>query len=527
MSSILTFRRQAIASVFALAAMLAACGGGGGGGAGTGGGVSANNVQTPPQSQDASVSGNVLDAKTGAPIVGATVRSGNLSTTTDASGSFVLTAVPPASRVLLTITAANYAEHLLIVQVAANAGTRVSTQLVPVGASQVIDIATGGAVALADSPGQVSIPGNALAGSGAATVSFTAINSSLNPGFLPGDFTNSATGQPIESFAAITVSVNTASGASVSVAAGNLITIRIPASTRSGTLFSSLPLYYLDPTTGRWTEEGVATLHGTPPDAYYEAQVARTGTWSVNSPYETIRVMGCVVDQDNARVAGVPVSADGIDYTGTTTITSDSSGNFSLAMKKAALAVLTAKSGGRTSNSISVGPSASDVDLSSACMVLTDKPQNVTFKLTWGESPRDLDGHLWLPNGDHVFYFLKGSLTARPWANLDVDDTTSFGPEIITLRRLMVGTYTYIVNNFHASFGPGMTGSPTRVELDISGVGSAFTPPLAEGSSTWWTVLTFTVDARCNITVTPVNAWSVTEPVVPPNTGSASYCIAP
>ena len=91
MSSILTFRRQAIASVFALAAMLAACGGGGGGG-GTGGGVSANNVQTPPQSQDASVSGNVLDAKTGAPIVGATVRSGNLSTTTDASGSFVLKA---------------------------------------------------------------------------------------------------------------------------------------------------------------------------------------------------------------------------------------------------------------------------------------------------------------------------------------------------------------------------------------------------------------------------------------------------
>jgi hypothetical protein len=40
MSSILTFRGQAIASVFALAAMLAACGGGGG----TGGGVSANNV---------------------------------------------------------------------------------------------------------------------------------------------------------------------------------------------------------------------------------------------------------------------------------------------------------------------------------------------------------------------------------------------------------------------------------------------------------------------------------------------------
>jgi Carboxypeptidase regulatory-like domain len=78
---------------------------------GTGAGAGAGNVPPPPQNPQPSVSGNVLDAKTGVPIAGATVRSGNLSTTTDASGSFVLAAVPPGSRVLLTITAANYADH--------------------------------------------------------------------------------------------------------------------------------------------------------------------------------------------------------------------------------------------------------------------------------------------------------------------------------------------------------------------------------------------------------------------------------
>jgi hypothetical protein len=145
----------------------------------------------------------------------------------------------------------------------------------------------------------------------------------------------------------------------------------------------------------------------------------------------------------------------------------------------------------------------------------------------WGEAPRDVDGHLWLPDHSHVFYFLPGSLTADPFANLDVDDTTSFGPEIITVRKLMVGTYTTIVNNFSGTFGPALTESPTRVELNISGNPTAFTPPPNEGNSSWWTVFSFTVEPDCKITVTPVNTWSVDEPIPPTISSTPVYCTPP
>lgn len=64
--------------------------------------------------------------------------------------------------------------------------------------------------------------------------------------------------------------------------------------------------------------------------------------------------------------------------------------------------------------------------------------------LTWGEEPKDLDSHLIFPN-NHVFFKEKvGSET-----NLDVDDTTSFGPETITIERKKSGqNYIYAVHDY-------------------------------------------------------------------------------
>ncbi|MFC3678652.1 tetratricopeptide repeat protein [Bacterioplanoides pacificum] len=64
--------------------------------------------------------------------------------------------------------------------------------------------------------------------------------------------------------------------------------------------------------------------------------------------------------------------------------------------------------------------------------------------LTWGETPRDLDSHLTFPN-NHVFYVEKNGDNA----NLDVDDTTSFGPETITIEQKYDGQrYVYAVHDF-------------------------------------------------------------------------------
>ena len=71
------------------------------------------------------------------------------------------------------------------------------------------------------------------------------------------------------------------------------------------------------------------------------------------------------------------------------------------------------------------------------------------FVLTWGQDPQDLDSHLWVPLGGETYYHIafydKGNLDVSPYAELDVDDVTSFGPETITLLPNYEGAYTYAV----------------------------------------------------------------------------------
>ncbi len=75
-----------------------------------------------------------------------------------------------------------------------------------------------------------------------------------------------------------------------------------------------------------------------------------------------------------------------------------------------------------------------------------------SFVLSWGATPRDLDSHLVTPsiNGTsyHVYYSSKGSDTGAPFAKLDVDDTTGYGPETLTIYQIFSGTYKYYVYNF-------------------------------------------------------------------------------
>lgn len=64
--------------------------------------------------------------------------------------------------------------------------------------------------------------------------------------------------------------------------------------------------------------------------------------------------------------------------------------------------------------------------------------------LTWGQTPADLDSHLAYPD-NHIYFEAQQGLNA----NLDVDDTDSFGPETVTLEKKRFGeTYVYAVHDF-------------------------------------------------------------------------------
>lgn len=114
--------------------------------------------------------------------------------------------------------------------------------------------------------------------------------------------------------------------------------------------------------------------------------------------------------------------------------------------------------------------------------------------LTWGASPSDLDSHLTGPvSGSstrfHVLYSSKGSSTASPFAALDVDDTSSYGPETTTIYTQTTGTYRFSVHDFTneaSSSSTALSSSGALVKVFTSnGLVATFNVPGSQGGTLW------------------------------------------
>jgi len=135
--------------------------------------------------------------------------------------------------------------------------------------------------------------------------------------------------------------------------------------------------------------------------------------------------------------------------------------------------------------------------------------------LSWGSDPEDLDSHLWVPPSGartdyyEVFYSDEGNCEADPWACLDVDDTDSYGPETVTIRQQLDGTYVYAV---HWYDGVGTwAGSDAHVRVyGPSGLIQDFRAPndTTFGDDSWWYVFDLN-----NGQITPKNSLSDTPPL--------------
>jgi Carboxypeptidase regulatory-like domain len=135
----------------------------------------------------------------------------------------------------------------------------------------------------------------------------------------------------------------------------------------------------------------------------------------------------------------------------------------------------------------------------------------VQVVLQWGATPPDLDAHMTGPDSTtgtrfHVYYGDPGSLTTRPYASLDVDNTNGFGPETITLSQEFPGVYRYSVHDYTNSgdttSAQFLAASGARVDLYINGLlARQFFVPNAPG--TLWTVFELN-----GTTITPINTMS-------------------
>ncbi|HEY0818587.1 MAG TPA: carboxypeptidase regulatory-like domain-containing protein [Rhizobacter sp.] len=522
-------KRHARRSTFvalAFAAVLASCGGS------DGSNSQPYNPPPPPQLQPGGIAGRVLSASDGQPVAGATVTlDGTTTVTTGADGTFSFTGLTEVDRVPVTISAAGYPRIVRFTSVTGSTVTTLPVQLPPVAATVSVDAAVGGTASVGGSTAQAVFPAGAIVAAGGAAptqpalVQVTPINTAEDTNLLTGDYRSGASAW-LETYGAVSVVLTDAGGASYDLGAGQNATIRIPVSTRaSGTLPATVPLYWFDEATGFWTAEGTATLAGTAPNRYYEGTVTRANvTWSASAPISTVLVTGCVRDMTGAAVRRARIEVDGVTYSGTSSALSNDSGIFSVPVRSNATAAVVARSGARLSNARGVTTQAANVSLGSSCLIFADAA--ISIKLTWGVDPDDVDSHLLTPQGTHIDYTNKGTLTASPFANLDIDDTTSFGPEYVTIRRVAQGTYRYFLHNYSGTFSPGMTGSPVKVEVTRDGNTTVFRPGAGEGTTNeYWHAFDIVVDNQCNVTITPANTWSTAEPANPNmNGGAVTYC---
>lgn len=487
------------------------------------------------------VSGKVVDATTGLGLSDIQVTAGGVSVLSAGDGTYTLPGVGAGAGVPVRFNGNAFAETVRNADVTASATVTVDARLLPVGARVSVDAAAGGTVTLPSGPAQVVLPPAGLkradgsAFTGTASVALTAIAPATDTSLMPGNFTTTGTSTtgtpvPIESFGAINVDISDASGAPLNLAAGKTSTIRIPLSSRNPNPPATVPLYWFNNATGHWVEEGTATLQGTFPNQYYEGTVSHFTSWNADFAYAFVTVTGCARDAAGAPVAGARIESDGIDYSGTSQAVTAADGSFTIRLRPGSQATLSGRANGSTSNTVTVTTGSTDSSLSE-CLVFggsgTGTGTGITVKLTWGAAPSDLDSHLWTPSGYHLYYSTDGLLTADPYAALDVDDTDSYGPEVITISRLMVGTYRYSVRNYSGQGSGLISASGARVELNIPGRSAElFVPPAGDTLDTgWWNLFEFDVDANCSISLRRVNTFTVNSPSVA--TAPPTYCTPP
>ncbi|MCH5279628.1 MAG: hypothetical protein J1E60_07570 [Christensenellaceae bacterium] len=126
--------------------------------------------------------------------------------------------------------------------------------------------------------------------------------------------------------------------------------------------------------------------------------------------------------------------------------------------------------------------------------VLTPVLSNDEFRivLTWGENPNNLDSHVegTLSNGEsfHVYYRHQSQFDGDiEVCNLDVDDTTSYGPETITLRPTTVYPYYYYIHHYAGTGRIATSGAIIQVYRGNNLV-ATFNAPIDQGSGIYWSV---------------------------------------
>jgi hypothetical protein len=191
--------------------------------------------------------------------------------------------------------------------------------------------AVSGTTATMPNGGEVSIPANGLkdASGNTYTGNATIYAEVLNPN--DPNFSNMVAGDDLQattttgaaaslySYGIMRVELRSNSGQELNLAAGKTSTIKVPIDPADlATSPATIPLWYLDETTGIWKEEGVATKTGNE----YVGTVTHFTDWNCDVPGPNATITGLLLDCNNLPLRNTSIKV------GQTNITTDNNGNF-------------------------------------------------------------------------------------------------------------------------------------------------------------------------------------------------------
>lgn len=231
---------------------------------------------------------------------------------------------------------------------------------------------------------------------------------------------------------------------------------------------------------------------------------------------ETGSISGEVVD----AATGNPISGATVGV-GSNTTTTNISGTYRLENVPAGIQTVTASKTGYISDSKAVlvvgGQETTNVNFALTQPIGSGQWRIV---LTWGENPRDLDSHLLVPASDndpnqgyHIYYGDEGinSDSQYPYAYLDVDDTTSYGPETVTILRRLTQKYKYYVHHYSGTGSLATSNAVVKVYVGNSLVKTYNVPTSQPSGYMYWYVF----DINGNGTITDRNVIQSSAPTLP------------
>lgn len=470
------------------------------------------------------ISGSIKNFFTGDVIAGAElsvtevaddIATDFTASVSDGSGNYEIEGTTAGNRYVVTVTADGFASQSVIgLPTDARPFVIENILMVPQNGTDTADPTSPMSFDV-DGVTVLQIPANGLqkpdgsAPNGNVTARLTFIEPSQGANALPGryEFDDGNGFSFIETFGALGANLTDADGDVLTLADGISATVSIPIATRAqATAPSSASIYVFNQGAGYWESDSSASATTSGGVPVYQSSVdSISPVFTSGDTYDTVQISGTIEDSGGNGVVDATVVVQGGSYIGTSYAISDSSGEFVVQARAESSVFVYGLVGARSRTESVEDTTTSDVSLANPILFNLN---STVIELTWGQNPSDLDSHLYGPTDSgrfHIDYTNTSQTVNDVTVFLDVDDVTSFGPEVTTIPSFpAAGVYEFYVDLFSGS--GSITDSPARVELNQEGENFTFSPP-ASGATRCWHVFNIVVDSALDAEVVSVNEY--------------------